>query len=151
MNLAPRSAARASSGRPVAAFTLLEVTVALAIFFIAIFAILSLVAQNIRIARGLGLGEVDFGSVAAQVAQTNTLSEGSISGDFGDSYPGASWTADIMMVATNQGTLTSSRSGRGLFQVDIAIAWPRNGLVHQATSSILLYRTGTGQNPIPNR
>ena len=151
MNLATRCAARVPRQRTVVAFTLLEVTVALAMFFMAIFAILSLVAQNLRIARSLGLGEVDFGSVAAQVAQTNRLSEGSVSGDFGDSYPGAAWTADIMMVATNQGTLANRQSGVGLFQVDIAITWPQNGLVHQAANSILLYRTGTGQNPTPNR
>jgi Tfp pilus assembly protein PilV len=133
-----------------AAFTLLEVMIAMAIFFIAIFAILSLVAQNLRMARSLGLGEVDFGSVAAQIAQTNALTEGTVSGDFGDAYPGASWNANITMVSTNQGTLASRRSEQGLFQVDITIDWPQNGLVRQETNSILLYRNGTGQTRMGN-
>ncbi len=133
-----------------AAFTLLEVMIAMAIFFIAIFAILSLVAQNLRMARSLGMGEVDFGSVAAQIAQTNTLTEGMLSGDFGDAYPGASWNANITMVSTNQGTLASRRSEQGLFQVDITIDWPQNGLVREETNSILLYRNGTGQAQMGN-
>ena len=116
--------------RPVPrAFTLLEVLIAMAIFFAAIFAILDLVTQNLRIARGLSLGEIDFGSVAAELALTNRLEEGSQSGDFGDAKPGASWIADTTLYSSN-----------GLFQVDITVDWPENGLVKQRNVSILLYR-----------
>jgi hypothetical protein len=113
-------------------FTLLEVLIAMAIFFAAIFAILDLVTQNLRIARGLGLGEIDFSSVAAELSLTNRLEEGSVSGDFGDLRPGASWIADTMLYSSN-----------GLYQVDILVDWPENGLVKQRKVSILLYRPGS--------
>jgi len=73
-----------SGARSRAAFTLLEVMIAMAIFFMAIFAILGLVAQNLQVARGLSMGEVDFSTVAAELALTNRLDEGTTTGDFGD-------------------------------------------------------------------
>lgn len=110
-------------------FTLLEVLIAMGIFFMAVFAILDLVAQNLRIARGLRLGEVEFGSVAAELSMTNRLTEGTTTGDFGDLRPGASWVAETQLYSSN-----------GLFQLDITIDWPENGLVQQRKASILLYR-----------
>jgi len=110
-------------------FTLLEVMIAMAIFFMAIFAILSLVAQNLQIARNLRCSEVDFSTVAAELALTNRLQEGSYSGDFGDFYPGAEWMADVYLYATG-----------GLYQVDITVLWPRNKSVSAEHTSILLYR-----------
>ena len=115
--------------RSQAAFTLLEVMIAMGIFFMAIFAILELVSQNLRFARGLSLGEVDFGTVAAEIGLTNRLEEGVYSGDFGEAYPGASWTADISLYSSN-----------GLYQADMAILWPENGMVRQDRTSIWLYR-----------
>jgi hypothetical protein len=99
------------------------------IFFMAIFAILDLVAQNLRIARGLRLGEIEFSSVAAELSMTNRLTEGATMGDFGDLRPGASWTAETQLYSSN-----------GLFKVDIVVDWPDNGLVRQRKGSILLYR-----------
>lgn len=113
-------------------FTLLEVMIAMAIFFAAIFAILDLVTQNLRIARGLSMGEIDFSSVAAELSLTNRLEEGTVSGDFGDLRPGASWVADTTLYSSN-----------GLFQVDILVDWPENGLAKQRKVSILLYRPGS--------
>ncbi len=115
--------------RSVRAFTLLEVMIAMAIFFVAIFAILGLVSQNLRVARGLKLGEVDFSTVAAELALTNKLEEGSMSGDFGDAYPGASWTSEVSLYSSN-----------GLYQADIAVAWPQNGVAKVQQTTILLYR-----------
>ncbi|NLH74641.1 MAG: prepilin-type N-terminal cleavage/methylation domain-containing protein [Verrucomicrobia bacterium] len=112
-----------------AAFTLLEVLIAMGIFFMAVFAILDLVAQNLRIARGLRLGEIEFSSVAAELSMTNRLTEGATMGDFGDLRPGASWTAETQLYSSN-----------GLFRVDIAVDWPDTGLVRQRKGSILLYR-----------
>lgn len=112
---------------------MLEVLIAMAIFFAAIFAILGLVTQNLRIARGLRLGEIDFTSVAAELALTNRLEDGGfISGDFGDVHPNASWGAETMLYASN-----------GLYQVDITVDWPENGLAKQRKVSILLYRPGS--------
>lgn len=121
-------------GAAVRAFTLLEVMIAMAIFFVAIFAILGLVSQNLRVARGLKLGEVDFSTVAAELALTNKLEEGSMSGDFGDAYPGASWTTEVSLYSSN-----------GLYQADIAIVWPQNGIVQAQQTSILLYRPDSVQ------
>ena len=92
------------------AFSLLEVMVAGGIFFMAIFAILALVSNTLRNARGLRRIDVDAGMVASQVYKTNKLYEGVQSGDFGRAYPDFTWETQTMQVATN-----------GLFQVDIII------------------------------
>ena len=120
---------RGSRGGAETAFTLLEVMIAMAIFFMAIFSILGLVAQSLQTARGLSMGEVDIGTVAAEVALTNRLQEGTISGDFGDFYKNASWTADVSLYSSN-----------GLYQADISISWPGNGLTKEQRASILLFR-----------
>lgn len=92
------------------AFSLLEVMVAGGIFFMAIFAILAMIANVLRNARSLRRAELDAGMVAAQVGNTNKLYEGVQSGDFGNLYPGYSWEAETLEAATN-----------GLFQVDIVV------------------------------
>lgn len=92
------------------AFSLLEVMIAGAVFFMAIFAILAMVANVLRNARSLRRAELDAGMVAAQVGNTNKLYEGVQSGDFGNLYPGYSWEAETLEAATN-----------GLFQVDIVV------------------------------
>ncbi len=87
---------RSQSDRSSIAFTLLEVMIACGIFFMATFAILALVSSTLRNARGLQRGEVDAGMAAAQAYQTlrtNRDESGSISGDFGDTYPDYSWEA----------------------------------------------------------
>jgi Tfp pilus assembly protein PilV len=127
---------RSRAASQVRSFTLLEVMIAMAIFFMAIFAILSLVTQNLQIARNLRCGEVDFSTVAAELALTNRLQEGSYSGDFGDFYPGAEWMADVSLYATG-----------GLFQVDIGVVWPRNKSVSTEHTSILLYRPESALRP----
>jgi len=98
-------------------FTLMEVMVACGIFFMATFAILALVSTTLRNARGLQRRGVDAGMAAAQVYQTlktNRMGQGSLSGDFGEAYPGYSWDAvwdiDLDSGATN-----------GLLKVDIAV------------------------------
>jgi len=118
----------------------LEVMIAMAIFFMAIFAILGLVSQNLRIARSLRMGDIDFGSVAAEVSLTNQLEEGVISGDFGDLYPGAAWTAEVMLVGTNANSRVGAFTSKGLFQVDLTIDWPEHGVAKQKQTSILLFR-----------
>ncbi len=123
-------------GRGSIAFTLLEVMIAVGIFFMAIFAILALVSQNLGIARSLSRGDVDFGTVAWELARTNKLEEGYYNGDFGEFYPGATWSADVFLYSSN-----------GLFQADINIEWPQNGLVRERKTSILLYRPGSTVRP----
>jgi hypothetical protein len=81
-----------------------------AIFFMAVFAILAMVSGLLRNARSLRLVPLDAGMVAAQVGNTNRLSEGGQSGDFGNLYPGYSWDAEFYEVESN-----------GLWQVDILV------------------------------
>jgi type II secretory pathway pseudopilin PulG len=97
------------------AFTLLEVMIACAIFFIAVFAILALVANTLRNAQRLRRVEVDAGMVAAQLFKTNRVTEGKDSGNFGDIYPDYTWETD----AEEAFPFTN-----GLWQVDITV-WKR--------------------------
>ena len=88
------------------AFSLLEVMIAIGIFFLAVFAILSLVSQSLANARRLQRPLVDAGPVLANYANTNILVEGTYSGSMaeilGDPYRNYSWTVDIREVATNK-------------------------------------------------
>jgi len=123
--LAPRSSPLRSAQ---AAFSLLEVMIACGIFFMAVFSILALISGVLRNARSLRRVELDPGMVAAQVSNTNKLTEGSQSGDFGNLYPDYSWETDQYEVATN-----------GLWQVDIVVR--RRGLPQPVDMmSIWLYR-----------
>ena len=146
--LVRRTATVPGSSRGGWAFTLLEVMIAMAIFFMAIFAILGLVSQNLQIARGLSLGEVDISTVAVELTlQTLTnreMSEGYVSGDFGETFPGATWGANLYLVSSNAGGLATRSSGGGLYQADIIITWPQNRLLKERQTSVLLYRPNLG-------
>jgi hypothetical protein len=92
------------------AFSLLEVMIACGIFFLAVFAILAMISGVLRNARSLRRVELDAGMVAAQVAVTNKLYEGTASGDFGNIYRDYSWETETFEVGTNS-----------LWQVDIVV------------------------------
>jgi hypothetical protein len=114
--------------RPQTAFSLLEVMIASGIFFMCIFSILAMVSGLLRNARSLRRIELDAGMVAAQVCNTNKLTEGAESGDFGNLYPGYSWETDTYEAETN-----------GLWQVDIVVR--RHGIPQPVDQmSIFLYR-----------
>jgi type II secretion system protein I len=110
------------------AFTLIEVMIALGIFFMAMFAILGLVANALRNARALQRKTVDCGMVAAQLSLTNKLTEGMESDDFGDMYPDFEWTRDIYEVQSNH-----------LYKVDMVVQRKSGGPV-ESKMSILLFR-----------
>ena len=94
------------SARRRRAFSLLEVMIAIGIFFLAVFAILSLVSQSLANARRLQRPLVDASPVLATYAATNILIEGTYSGNLseilGDAYRDYFWTAEIREVATNK-------------------------------------------------
>lgn len=117
--------------RPTNGFTLVEVMVALGVFFMALFTILGLVSNSLRNARALQRKQVDCGQVAAQVyfrlSNTNQVDEGVESGDFGDMYPDYDWTTDSYEVATN-----------GLYRVDM-IVQRRSGGTVESKMSILIF------------
>jgi hypothetical protein len=85
---------RRRSGR--VAFTLIEVMIAMAIFFMAVFAILELVATNLRNARLLETPRVDCGLVIADLYQTNQLEEGNTDVDLDKVFPGYHCEQDIV-------------------------------------------------------
>lgn len=95
-------------------FTLIEVMIALMIFFMAVFTILGVVSTSLRNARALQGKTVDSGTVAAQkffeITYTNKVTEGGDDGNFGDVYRDYSWTTDTYEVGSN-----------GLYQCDIAV------------------------------
>ena len=109
-----RSAVRAGrfAHRQSPAFTLLEVTIACAIFFLVAFAILEVVASGLKAAKSLQKFDPDPGIVLHSISLSNTLEEGTISGNYEDiapgMYPGYSWEALVTEVGSN-----------GLFQVDV--------------------------------
>jgi len=114
----------------------MEVMIACGIFFIAVFAILSLVSSGLRNARLLRHIEVDAGMVAAQLSKTNKLTEGVLSGDFGDAYHDYSWEMVTQEAATN-----------GLYQVDIVVR--KRGLQNPVdTMSVMVFSPESAAGPL---
>lgn len=116
---------------PRRAFSILEVMIALSLFFIAIFSILNLTSQSLASARRLQEYPVDIASLAADFSLTNHLEEGTETGDFGEIRPGYSWNRTVTEVGTN-----------GLFQVDFNVYYTsrRKGTSMESAMSILLFR-----------
>lgn len=95
-------------------FTLLEVMIAVGIFFMVAFTILALVSQCLRQAGALQQMRSPVGSLAAQTVLTNQLEEGVESGDFEDIFPDHRWSRDVYEAGTNglyEVKLTVTRSG----------------------------------------
>jgi Tfp pilus assembly protein PilV len=110
------------------AFTLIEVMIAIGIFFMAVFVILALVSSSLANARQLQRPMVDAAMIASELSITNQLAEGSSSGDFGKAYPGYSWAATTTEIMTNK-----------LFQVDYIVQRDDNKTVMQKMS-VLFFR-----------
>ncbi len=102
------------------AFTLVEVMIAITIFFMAMFTILGVLSSGLHAASILRSSGPTAGMVAAQIAiiaQTNVFQEGSESGGFSDIpiYEGYRWITQTSEAATN-----------GLWRVDIEVLNPQN-------------------------
>ena len=93
--------------RPTTAFSLLEVMIAIAVFFISAFAILGLISSSLDNVRRLQRPTVDASPVLARYAATNRLVEGSYSGNLGDpdllgkEYRDFNYLVDVVEVASN--------------------------------------------------
>lgn len=109
------------------AFSLLECMIAIAAFFIAVFAILALISQSLQNARRLQRPMVDAAMLASELSLTNKLEEGTDSGDFGKVYPGSTWTMATTEVLSNK-----------LFEVDYVVQRPDSDRADKM--SILLFR-----------
>ena len=119
------------------AFTLLEVMVAVGIFFMATFAILSLVSSTLKGARSLEAFDLDASSVVAELSLTNRLEEGEIPADiiqhFSELHPHYTCGGTIEEVRTN-----------GLFKVTILVGGVSpDGRKIQSKNEILLFRLST--------
>jgi len=113
------------------AFTLIEVMIAVAIFFVAMFALLALLNSGIHAASILRRNAPTAGMAVAEsgLMVTNKLEAEYKSGDFGEVYPDFAWQENVSLVATN--------GQNGLFQVEVEIF--RRGAPYTSTS-ILLYK-----------
>lgn len=127
MKMAKTYCGRAAEKGGRIAFTLLEVMIAVVIFFMALFSILGVLSSELHAASLLRSNGPTAGMVAGQISLTNKLYEGSDAGDFGEIYQGYHWVSQVTEAATN-----------GLFRVDIQVMDP-NGTV-QSTLSTFFYR-----------
>ena len=87
------------------AFTILEVMVACAIFFMVAFAILELVTRSLAAAKAIQQREPDPGIILAMYSTNRAWEETSISGNYEDiapgMYPGYRWELFAKPVGTN--------------------------------------------------
>lgn len=90
------------------AFSLIEVAIALALFFVAVFAILELTTTSLKTATLLDSSTPNPGMAVTDLMITNVIEEGFATGDFGPEFPGYAWERTVYEVGTN-----------GLFQVDV--------------------------------
>lgn len=115
------------SRREEVALSLVEVMIAMLLFFMVVFAILGMVSNILRNARRLQEEHVDAGAVAAHLCLSNRLEEGSFDFDFGDLYPDYRGMYEVTLV-TN-----------GLFSVEILVENEKQRGA-PSTMSILLFR-----------
>jgi hypothetical protein len=102
---------------------------ALTIFFLAIFAILGSVSRSLGAARSLQQKFPDISALVSDLMLTNKVEEGIGGGDFGELFPGYTWTGATNQIGTN-----------GLFQIDFVIRSLRGSQTVEWTNSIYLWR-----------
>lgn len=115
------------------AFSLLEVMIAIAIFFMASFAILGLISSALANARRLQRPLVDASALVSQLSLTNKITEGTYSGNLGDvlgkAYNEYKWAGEIVEVGSNK-----------LFQADFIIQHERGSREIISRTTTLFYR-----------
>lgn len=120
---------REAGGGSDAAFTLLEVLIAMGLFFMAVFAILDCTNQGLRAARALDRNVPDVGLVAWELITTNRIDADSASGDFDRPYERFRWRWDRWEAGTN-----------GLYRFNIVIAGEVEGRPYESQTELLLWR-----------
>jgi hypothetical protein len=110
-------------------FTLIEVMIALTIFFAVSFVVLGVVSSSLRTAQALRIKHPDAGIIAGDLWITNKLEEGVESGSFGRVYPDYEWSWEAFEAETN-----------GLWQVDITIFRRGDHGTPASQMSIQMYR-----------
>ena len=126
------------NSQPSAGFTLLEVMIAMAVFFIVVFAVLGMVVQSLGAARALQVQHPNAGMLAAMLSRSNTLEEGYDSGDFEEVFPDYRWERQIVEVGSN-----------GFFQVDFVVFKKdvTTGKQVGESMSVLMYKPGGRRRP----
>ena len=124
---ASQASPRGPSSRQMAALSLIEVMIAMAIFFMVVFAILAMVSNTLRNARALQQTHVDAGALASFLTLSNRLDEGTYSGDFGDLYPDHEYDYEVIPI-TN-----------GLVRVDLEVRGGTGSRPEESAMSILLF------------
>lgn len=110
------------------AFTLLEVMIASALFFIAIFSVLQLSARSLKAARSLSPTHADINELVLPLVLTNRFTDdhlGMVSGEF-ENFPQHSWSQEIVPWYTN-----------GFFRVNFQIM---HGGQLESETAIYLYK-----------
>jgi hypothetical protein len=119
-------------GREQWAFSLLEVMIAIGIFFMAVFAILGLVSSSLENVRRLQRPIVDANPVAGYLLKTNMLVEGVYEADLsdflGNAYRGYRVTYDVQEWATNR-----------YFKVDYIVQSPDRGRPVISKMTVMYY------------
>ncbi len=130
MKLPPANPALGQPGnrRGTTALSLIEVMIAMALFFMVVFAILGMVSNTLRNARRLQEDYVDAGAVASFLCLSNRLEEGTFDFDFGDLYPDYRGSYEVFPI-TN-----------GLFRVEILVENEQRKSATPSTMTILLFR-----------
>ena len=97
------------------AFSMLEVMIAIGIFFTSVFVILQLTSQQLRMARSLQTLDVDTGTLPSLIVMTNALEEGPLPMEikvaFEDTNPGFSCDGMVHEYATNGLFIGNKRDG----------------------------------------
>jgi hypothetical protein len=98
---------------PSRGFSLLEVMVACAIFFMVAFALLELVTQSLSAAKAIQHRDPDPGIILAALSLSNAFEEVTMEGNFEDIAPGMyknyRWVAELREIGTN-----------GLWEIQVA-------------------------------
>ena len=118
-----------------AALSLIEVMIAMTIFFMAVFAILGMVSNTLRNARALQNAQVDApGALASFLSTSNRLDEGNYSGDFGDLYPDYDYVYEVTVITNN------------LVRVDMAVVGGKGKTPEETHLSLFLTPPGQQVN-----
>ena len=108
-----------SRRRHSAGFSLVEMVVALMIFSVSVVAVIEVFTLCLR-ATGTSLNHTRAVFLAQglieEAASEGTMMAGEESGEFGDGFPGATWTQEI----------TESDTA-GLYEVRVTVAWEERG------------------------
>ncbi len=134
MRTIPRRSRREETLTFSRAFSLLEVMIAVSIFFMATFSILALMSRCLAQARSLQPMQVDANMVAAELSLTNRLEEGPIPPEiiqhFEHMYPNYTCGGMISEIGTN-----------GFFQVDIEVGGLTAGKhITSSKNTVYLFR-----------